>query len=468
MGEEPVPAASPTLPKGVHSWETGANKSYLIPALEIPSFLFILNQYDRVAYPNTVYYSGTKSAENFFLHGHWEYDQDPFNISQLGHPLQGATMYGFARSTGLNFWESLLYSNIGSYIWQITGETDNPRINAMITTGQAGSLFGEALFRMANLLLEGGGDNPGVWREVGAAVVSPPTGLNRLVFGDRFKSVFPSHDPATFMRLRLGADVTTNVSQFGTSNAYTPDKATLDLSFEYGLPGKPGYTYTRPLDYFDFQITGQPNSTDPIEDVMLRGLLYGTKYEVGDDYRGLWGLYGSYDYISPEIFRVSSTAVSLGTTAQWWLSHAVALQGTTLTGLGFGAAGTSTVTEGERDYHYGATPQELLALRLIFGDAAMFDMTAREYYVAPRYFSGLDAADAKGSEQIARVNTSFTVHLWGPHAIGIQYVFTSRDASYPNIPNVHQTLGTVSLAYNYLFGPHFGATEWRDAEDRER
>jgi len=57
---------------------------------------------------------------------------------------------------------------------------------------------------MASLLLEGGGEHPGFWRELGAAIISPPTGFNRLMFGDRFKAVFPSHDPAIFTRLRWG------------------------------------------------------------------------------------------------------------------------------------------------------------------------------------------------------------------------------------------------------------------------
>jgi len=49
-------------------------------------------------------------------------------------------------------------------------------------------------------------------------------------------------------------------------------------------------------------------------------------YEVGDRYRGAWGLYGLYDYIAPQTFHVSSTAAALGTTAPddrfgyvaWW------------------------------------------------------------------------------------------------------------------------------------------------------
>ena len=122
-------------------------------------------------------------------------------------------------------------------------------------------------------------------------------------------------------------------------------------------------------------------------------------------------------------------------------------------GLGFGAAGT-TGGSGDRDYHYGATPQGLLALRLIFGDRLMLDTTAREYYV-----SNVGATE-NATENIARVDASCTVRIYGPHAIGIQYVYSQRDAHYHGIPNRHQSVGTVSFAYNYLFDPNFGAVEW--------
>ena len=103
------------------------------------------------------------------------------------------------------------YSIAGSALWEIAGETTQPSINDYVTTAVGGTFVGEALFRMASLLLEGGGETPGFWRELGAAVISPPTGFNRLVCGDRFDAVFPSRDPAIFIRLRLGATLTTNV-----------------------------------------------------------------------------------------------------------------------------------------------------------------------------------------------------------------------------------------------------------------
>ncbi len=204
---------SPNEPNRVLPGEPPVRKNYLLPALEIPIFLLALNGYDRIAYPNTFYNSGLQSANKFFLHGHWEYDQDTFGEAQLGHPLQGAMMYGFARSSGLNFWESLAYSNAGSYVWMITGETDNPRINGQVTTGNAGAIFGEELYRMGSLVLERGsehGEKPAAWRSWCAALISPPTGLNRALFGDRYRWM-ESRDPATFTRLSAGQSARADV-----------------------------------------------------------------------------------------------------------------------------------------------------------------------------------------------------------------------------------------------------------------
>src|SRR5262249_40420669 len=119
---------------------------------------------------------------------------------------------------------------------------------------------------------------------------------------------------------------------------FQANEGVADIALSYGLPGKPGYHYTRPFDYFNFQFTAATSNI--LENILVRGLLIGTDYSVGNDYRGLWGLYGSYDYISPQTFRISSSAVSLGTTAQWWLPKSMALQGSLLGGVGYGAAGT--------------------------------------------------------------------------------------------------------------------------------
>jgi hypothetical protein len=453
-----------SAPATAHSWETGAGKSYLIPALEIPGFLVLLNVYDRFAYSDQtedgkkVYSSTFSSTWDHLRKQNWVFDKDPFNINQFSHPYQGATMYGLARSSGLGFWESLAYSNAGSFLWKMAGETDPPSINDQVTTGNAGSLLGEALFRMAGLVLKEGGAKPDGWHELGAAIVSPPTAFNRMAFGDRFKTVYPSRDPATFWRFQLGPSF----------NSISQKDATLDFGMSYGLPGKPGYTYTRPLDYFDFEISGFARASNPVGDVLLRGLLYGKDYQAGNDFRGIWGLYGSYDYLSPAIFRVSTTALSLGTTGQYWVAPGVALQGSLLGGVGFGAAGTTPVSQGDRDYHYGVAPQALLALRLLFGNRAALELDGRGYYVVGSgQFNSLSTGSnpvdsAGGSETIMRVKTGFNVRVYRRHGIGLQFVESIRDSQYGNQLSRHQRDGTVSLVYTFLGDSHFGAVEWRN------
>jgi hypothetical protein len=462
----PVPAGEPRNRSGQSSpffqtpsewwntplnWETRTGRSYFLPAVEIPAYLLLLNQYDRhFVEPKAVYQTTFDTFWQHVTDPHWVIDNDQFSVNQFLHPYSGSIYYGLARSTGLNFWESFLYSSAGSYLWEMGGETTDPSINDMIATPIGGSFMGEPFFRMASLLLETEDGRPGFWRELGAAVISPPTGVNRLAFGNKFDAVFPSHQPATFMRLQLGGTLTS--SSQNVSSSVKEHGAVGDFTFTYGLPGKPGYSYTRPFDYFDFHLTAVTANT--LESLNTRGLLLGRTYESGDATRGVWGLFGSYDYISPQVFRVSSTALSLGTTWQSWLSPMVALQGTALAGAGYGAAGSIQRTE-ERDYHYGVTPQGLLALRLIFGDRAMIDFTGREYYV-----SSLLASE-QGEENMLRGEGSFTLRVLGQHGVALRYLISHRDAQYPTVEYRDQTVETISLMYVFLGSSGFGVVEWR-------
>src|SRR5471030_2606950 len=239
--------------------DTGGSKSKALPAVEVGSFLVLLSAYDRVAYAGAmqdgkkVYSSTFATTWDHLRDQTWVHDQDPFNVNQFAHPYQGATMFAFARSSGLGFWRSLAYSNAGSFAWKMAGETDPPSSNDMITTGQAGSLLGEALYRIADLVLKDGGDKSPWWHEYLATMTSPPTGLNRRALGRQFRSALPDSAPATSWQLRVGATSDALERDLSAHVTLLRYDATAELSVSYGLPGRPGYDYTRPLDYFDLQ-----------------------------------------------------------------------------------------------------------------------------------------------------------------------------------------------------------------------
>jgi hypothetical protein len=438
-------------PKQDFSSDIEARKSYLIPALEIVGFELLLNQINRHSGDSADYKSNLSTIRHN-LHSSWVVDSDPFRTNQLGHPYQGSMYHGFARSAGLGYWESSAYTFLGSALWEIAGEKTPPSRNDQVASGVGGSFLGEVLFRLSNLVLEH--DNiPPLWRELGAALVSPATGLNRIAFGDRFKLVFPSHDPVYYSRLQIGFSGSAQ-NETGTSTTKLKrNEGLVDYSIDYGLPGKPGYTYTRPFDYFSFQATA--SSANGAENLMTRGLLIGREYESGTNYRGVWGLYGSYDYIAPQTYRVSSTALSLGTTGQVWLSDSIAVQGTAVTGVGYAAVGTTRSTA-DNDYHYGLAPQALVALRFIFGERASIDLTGREYFV-----SRVAAADRGGHDNIVRLDASFTVRVYERHGIALRYLLNRRDAFYPDLGDSSQTRGTIGIFYTFLGHERFGAVDWR-------
>jgi hypothetical protein len=426
----------------------GANRSFIIPALEVFGFNGALNLVDRLVLDTNYQTNLTTMRRN--LRRSWIIDSDPFKINQFLHPYQGAIYNASARSAGLGYWPSLGYSMAGSIMWEIAGERSPPSRNDFIASGIAGSFFGEMLFRMANLVLERAPDgHPGFQRQLAAAVISPPVGFNRLVFGQRFDTVYSSREAVYYRRWQFGASVTA-LNVLGLATQVTKNEAIVDLSVDYGLPGKTGYTYSRPFDYFAAQATG--SSANGFENIMTRGLLAGRAYGTGQRYRGVWGLYGSYDYIAPQLFRVSTTALSLGTTGQRWLTNSVALQETALLGAGFAAVGT--IHGGERDWRYGLAPQGLLASRVILGDRVSFDLTGREYFVSA-------VGNAQGHDNIIRADVLATYRLHGQNAIAIKYLFNRRDAFYSGLGKQAQIRGTLSILYTLLGHDRFGAVEWR-------
>ncbi|MCS6306074.1 MAG: DUF3943 domain-containing protein [Nitrospira sp.] len=119
----------------VLNWETGAGRSYFIPAGEVLAYLFLLNQYDRhFSDPKSAYRTDGDTIWQHLTDSKWVFDNDQFSVNQFLHPYGGSIYYGIARSTGLSFWESLLASSAGSFLWEIAGETTPPSINDMIAT----------------------------------------------------------------------------------------------------------------------------------------------------------------------------------------------------------------------------------------------------------------------------------------------------------------------------------------------
>ena len=440
--QAPAEAAPATTPR------TGAppyNK-YLVPIYGIAGFNLALHVFDRLIFGDD--FDVNRSTIRRNLRAGFREDESTFTMNQLGHPYQGGIYHGFARSAGLTFWESLPYTLGGSVMWEHFGETTAPSHNDVVTTTLGGTFLGEALFRMANLVIEDGGGLSRGWREVGSAIIAPSATLNRYYYGT---PPFPSHEPAYYGRLQLGGGITRQ-SGPDIGEKMERGEGIVDFSLEYGLPGKSGYRYRRPFDYFSFQITGSTSSA--VENLATRGMLLGADYAVGDAYRGIAGLYGSYDYNAPQFFRVSSTALSLGSTGQARFTPSIALQGTALAGMGYTAIGEAGSRE-ERDNHYGLAPLAHVALKLILAGRAALELDARKHFV-----SRLGAGGPDGHDHITRLDTGFTWRVHRRHAVSLRYMWTHREATLPVLGDSTQIRRMAGVFYTYVGHEKLGAVGW--------
>ena len=423
----------------------GGDSSYLLPAIEITASNVLVHLAGRQVIDDGTFAVTAQSIRRN-LRGPWVIDDDPFQINQLLHPYSGAMYHDIARSSGLNYWQATVYTFAGSVFWEIVCEATPPSRNDQITTSIAGPFLGESLFRVSRLLLDRRNGPPGAWRKIAAIVISPPAGINHLMFGDRFDPAVRDVGPALDIRAQLGVGTTLTGHQPGVSAL---NRMLFGFSVEYGLPGKAGYAHVEPFDHFIFD--GTVSTANGFESLSSRGLLVGKDYQAGATAHGVWGLYGSYDYLAPEVFSLSSTALSFGTTEQSWLSTSMTLHSTALVGLGY-ASTQSADGSADRGRRYGVAPQALLGLRLIAGSRASLDLTLREYFV-----SDLTPVSRVEHDRIFHGDVALALRLAGHHAFGVKYSLARRRTSHPDLPRSTQERGTLGVFYTYLGSRGFGA-----------
>src|SRR5262249_18004261 len=211
--------------------------------VEIVAFELLANAIARHV-DNTGTYDSDWDSIKQNTHTGWVIDHDPFETNQVRHPYAGSVYYSFARSTGHDFWESLVYAFFGSALWEGAGEPPGPSLNDQITTAFGGSFLGETLFRMAAWWRPSGDGDPGFFRQAGAAIISPAGAVNYYAFDDRYGK-FDKYDPSVYTRIGAGVNRNTHASATGIERDTTRTQAVGEYEMDYGLPGQPNYKYDR-------------------------------------------------------------------------------------------------------------------------------------------------------------------------------------------------------------------------------
>jgi hypothetical protein len=332
----------------------------------------------------------TRSSITQVLRSGWQFDYDPLEEDLLSHPLQGSLDFTAARAAGLSFWESVPYTALGSLEWDYLAERQvyypggwrsKPSTNDFVTTATAGILLGEVLYRLSSAILDdttsGGGR---LLRELGAAVVSPMRGLDRLYTGRAWRSGPP---PERIHPLWLALDV--GVDRLRADQSYDPT-ALVAVDVQYGdlLPAKARTT----LDPFEqFEVYAALNVADSKlsgAQVYGQGLLYGWSLPVSRDEgperdNDVFGFVQTFDYQGANIAQYGAMSVGFGNFVEWRYGEGRSLRLGADVDWMYLAGLVSPLANPDRGYDFSMGGAAGLSGRLRLGRAGELSLRSRNY-----------------------------------------------------------------------------------------
>jgi hypothetical protein len=457
---EAPPASEPESPRTEPPADAPLRANHVVPALEAAALNLGIFAFHNLISGEPFAVVSWDSVRNH-LNGEdgWTFDVDKFVTNQFGHPYHGSLTFAAARSSGVPFWQSSLYTFLASLSWEYFAENEPPSINDQITTTLGGVFLGEVLHRTYRFLMDDAGGQVSLPRRLAGVVVSPASSLNDWIFGGQMSSGDIDRAPPLYAELSPGLSLRT---RFMDTAGDAPrlllsqgPQASLAGELVYGAPGDPQWRYRHPFSYFDARagVTFPGVST---ANLYIRGLVAGAQY--GDEAsaaRGLWGLFGLYDFGANDIVRVSSVGLGLGTTLQASLGDKTSLQGTAiLAGLGFAAAGSIDLepeVERARDYHIGPGVQTLLEAKLVRRGLGLLRVRAKNWWV-----SGVYTEPHQGFESITYVTLEGRARIAHRLAVGLELPLSLRVSDFG--PDSRQAIGGsgLLLTLSYMSDDGFG------------
>jgi hypothetical protein len=394
-------------------------KSYWIPAAEIVLGNLALSVGAHMA----GFEWGARESEGWFdqLKTAPELDKDMYSTNQLAHPLGGAFSFSAARSSGHDFWVSSLYAIGSSTLWEFVIEDMAPSINDTITTPIGGAIIGEVVHRFGRALLYRGYGKPNLTRKAAAAILDPVGALNREWFGDAWHKTVP---PNLYAHFGIGYQQPTDVLGNRSGDA----QLHVEAYVEHGLLGDRAFQPRRPFDHFELYAAVNANNDNVEGDLYVRGALLGGGVW-RDDIRGMYGLFGAYDFNNNDYVRASMLGFGPGATAEIPLGNRGYLAGTLAAYASpYGSAGGYQEIEGPmRDNHDGPGFAQVAELK--GGKRGLFQLrgTLRAYEILGTVVG--DDAD----EYVVQSTLGTRIQIRAHHAIGLEATHSYRRASFTDV-----------------------------------
>lgn len=367
----------------------------------------------------------------------YRWDENVFYPNQIGHPYHGGLYHSVPRALGLGFWQSIPYSVLGSLHWEFMMESKLPAANDHFMTMIGGISFGEALYRMSNLLLDDsttGGER--AIREAGAFVVNPVGGFQRLASGRMFRSgPAPTRRPFSW---RL------HTSLNGRAPGY-PDAL---VHFGVGMELRYGDTLTLSPSFKPFERYNIEGDILAGSDILRFGLwtsiegLLAAGHRKTERGRVFAGLMSSLEFFKRPALMAGGTGLGPGVMAAWQLGKRTRLDLVSAVFGVFGAAGND-YRRGTRLYNFGLGAQLKNKIGLSYEGAEVFVSDSRYWLKAIKGVSG--------QEVVSFLRAGVRLPMWGRSSVGFKTLWVDKRGFYPDFDDTRErALGyELDLSWTY-------------------
>jgi hypothetical protein len=453
---ESVPEDSPR-----DAWGVGRNYGWA--AAEMLGVNFVaaaINEYQRNGnFNQTSPRSWWRNIKDGF-----SYDDNDFRTNQFIHSYNGNVYFNSARSNGLGFWPSAGYAAFGAFFWECCGETHPMSYNDLIATTVGGIAMGEMTYRLSSEILDNQATGAGrFFKELGAFVVDPIRGLNRLISGrnnttyDNPTEPLDWRPPHASTLFGVGARIV---------GAETTDKkntyANLLLDHFYGDPFKNGRH--KPFDYFEMTFQLTPGEKEPVTILRIRGDLWQKPLGNAEDPKHVFAISQYYDYMNNSAWEFGGQSLATTLYSRYRLSNKVAFQ-TRLSALfvSLGAvnsdyADIAQVADRERlrEYDYGPGMGAMALANLLVKGRPFVTFHYRFNWVSvvngSVYTQGKSALGSDANHYVQYGFLRGFVPIIGKFGLGGDYYIFVRNSHYsaPGFHDIHQrnTRVRIFLALN--------------------
>lgn len=375
------------------------------------------------------------------------FDDSQFLMNQFLHPYHGNMYFNAARTNGFNFWQSAPFSFCGSLMWELFMEIEEPSNNDLFTTTLGGIMLGEITYRVSSLILdESSTGTERTFREIGAGMINPIRGINRLIKG-KTKSHKKQHGQErqdVIGEISLGG----NTVGKGLDILNGKESPLLKMQFIYGTPFL--NEKRKPFDYFNLHLGLNLKGIDTITNFYGDALLFGKNFNfqgnTGDMIQdNLAGAFQHFDYLANYVYKVAASGIGGGLISRFSAYEGMDLfTSCHVSAVILGGSNSAYAQEAHRDYNLGP------GLSSKF-EGWLVNAKYGEMYVSYLRYWLYTLSGADGHESIDITNGRIETPISSHFKVGIEYLYYSRNGVYDEYEDVKAENNELRTFISYRF-----------------